>query len=161
MNRKTLLTSCILFCAVILFTAKAQDILSIYKTDGTAAQIALPSLRKLYFSTSNLMINKTSGTNEEISLSSIQRITFNSVNGIAPVKTTSQAIKLYPIPARKYISLKNAPEGEFTVEIFNITGSLTLTQKLIPTSQPIDVSKLPSGLYLMRVNHQTIKFTKL
>lgn len=150
----------VLLCASLWFSAEAQGLLGINKTDGSEKQIAISLLSKLTFSNSNMIVSSINGSTEEIPLTSIRKMVFNSSNGIAPVAAASRTITLYPVPARKSVFLKNAPEGDLIAEIYNVTGSLVSTQKISSASQQVDVGQLPAGLYLMKVNHQTIKFTK-
>lgn len=161
MNRKTLLFATVLLCASVLHTARSQSLLGINKTDGTEKQISLTTLHKLTFSASNLIINSVNGSTEEIPLLAIQKMVFNSSNGITPIKVNSRTLSAYPTPAKQTIWLKNAPEGELSIEIYALTGSRVANHKLSSASQSIDVSHLPAGLYLMKVNQQTLKFTKL
>jgi len=64
------------------------------------------------------------------------------------------AIKVYPNPANESlnISLPSMPENNSQVEIYNTSGILVWNANLMSQNNQIDISDLPSGLYLVKVS---------
>lgn len=61
-------------------------------------------------------------------------------------------IEIYPNPAQSYINIKTSQKQKFynsTYEIINISGQKLLSGK--DFSQPIDISNLSSGLYIIKI----------
>ena len=61
-------------------------------------------------------------------------------------------ISIYPNPAQNYVAVKSSLNVE-DIQIFNLTGSEVLSSNII--SEKIDVSKLPQGIYIVRI--KTVK----
>lgn len=68
----------------------------------------------------------------------------------------SDEIKLTPNPVNNYFNLELSPDIDKvnSVEIFNITGQIVQSVKVVPSSKNIfvDVSKLISGVYVVHIN---------
>ena len=73
-------------------------------------------------------------------------------------KVTLPKVRIYPNPANEQISIIGI-RPETPVEILTTTGQITLS---VPyTEEGIDLSKLTSGFYLIKINgYQAIKFMK-
>lgn len=72
-------------------------------------------------------------------------------------ETETSGFRIYPNPANDVIVVET-PEGA-TLQEYRITNLLGQTM-LTGTSQTIDVSSLPSGMYFLTLGTQTLKFTK-
>jgi hypothetical protein len=69
------------------------------------------------------------------------------------------AIAVYPNPATGYITISGLQPGE-TLRFFDLYGRLLLTQTAKSESETIPAGHWPEGVYLLRVNNQSIKFIK-
>lgn len=71
---------------------------------------------------------------------------------------TNNPISLYPNPAKDIINI-DLPNSyiNFTSEIFSITGQLVLKSK---NESQLDISKLNSGMYILRISTENGLFTK-
>ncbi len=69
--------------------------------------------------------------------------------GVNEKKMVTNSLKLYPNPASGNITLETPETG--TLSVYNLNGILVLEQKIIKQTTTIDVSKLPEGLYLLKV----------
>ena len=67
---------------------------------------------------------------------------------------------LYPNPVSNILHLKNLNSENLTVRIFSIDGKAVLTRTLSTYHTDIDVTILPKGLYILKANDQTVRFTK-
>lgn len=63
-----------------------------------------------------------------------------------------QEIKLFPNPADKNITIDIATGLKLNITIYNTTGEIVLQTPARNSSNDIDVSKLSSGLYLIRIS---------
>ena len=139
---------------------QAQTLLNIKKFDGTDKFLNLTTLGKITFSDVNLILNYSLGNDEPVTLSSVKKIVFTSATGVNQTMADRKAIRIYPNPATTYIELKNTQEGELNVAVYSVAG-LVLNLQLDSDSRQINVSGLPKGLYLIKVNNQVAKFSKI
>lgn len=58
-------------------------------------------------------------------------------------------IEVYPNPASNYLFLNELPNDIEQIQIQNIAGQIILQKAIATTSQRLDVSQLPSGLYFV------------
>lgn len=65
-------------------------------------------------------------------------------------------ISLYPNPAKNSVSIKNAEN--YTISVYSIVGQI-VKQSLVKTNQyTMDISELPSGIYIMSFQYGDKKF---
>ncbi|MDR2683379.1 MAG: T9SS type A sorting domain-containing protein, partial [Dysgonamonadaceae bacterium] len=103
---------------------------------GQFASVTLPELSPgLAWDASNLL---TSGTIKVV-----------SATGILPVENNT--LRIYPNPASDFIVVELSGASTAKVEILTSTGNRVLSQE-ISSSGKMDISTLPKGLYLLRVN---------
>lgn len=150
-----------LLAAMILLAspAGAQNSLILKFNDGMQAGLPVSTLDRMTFSNGNVELKKTDASVSSFLMTDISRMTFGLFSGIDEVAYDNDALAVYPSPARNYIMLKNAPAGELHVLIFRQDGVLMKNIKLDATQQ-VDISNFQKGLYLLKVNNKTIKFTK-
>ena len=65
------------------------------------------------------------------------------------------ADKLYPNPARNYITMETSKSGQFT--LYNTLGALVKTKALNPGKNAISVAELSNGVYLYSVDGSSFK----
>ncbi|PQV45485.1 putative secreted protein (Por secretion system target) [Jejuia pallidilutea] len=74
---------------------------------------------------------------------------YNSTLGIDDISLNTNSVKLYPNPVSDRLFIKSKEKVE-SISIYNIKGQLV--KQAIETSNGIDVSVLPSGLYIIQIN---------
>lgn len=132
--------------------------------NGTQQSKDLNMIRKLTFSSTDLILNYTNGMLDSFAGSTIQRMVFSTTNSFSDVATVdeTQQVSLYPNPASSFIQLKNASTASgVAVTIFRADGAVALSTQLTSATDQISVSNLSKGLYLLKVNNQILKFIKL
>ena len=74
---------------------------------------------------------------------------------------TKPALNLYPNPAYTYINVQvtNA-KAQGMISIYNSTGSLVKLVEIEESEREVDISELPSGLYLISVDTKKEIITK-
>jgi hypothetical protein len=137
----------------------SQNNLTLRFVSGTERSTSLTSLSKITFSGGNMLMTYINGSFEAIDLLSVQKIGFTLLNAIESVRETT-ALGVYPSPATDRMTLVNIPEGAKQATIFRLDGSVISRVQLQSASQDIDVSSIPSGFYLLKVNNTTVKFAK-
>lgn len=161
MRHKLFLTLFLFYCGIGAISIQSQTLLGIKKVDGTEKFLGLSTLNKITFSDVNLYLNYIGGNSESLSFSSVRKIVFSTVAGVNNTLADTKVMQLYPNPAANYIFLKNAPEGDLSAAIYSVTGSQVLNICLGADVRQIEISCLPKGLYLLKVNNQVVKFSKL
>ncbi len=76
-----------------------------------------------------------------------------------------ETIRIFPIPAKNNLTVQlPGIQSRATLSVFDITGKLIIQQDVFKESTSIDVSRLHSGLYILKIDQGTasrmIKFTK-
>lgn len=71
----------------------------------------------------------------------------NGVLGIAD--NVLEGVRIYPNPAQSQFNIANAETA--TVEVYNLLGQLVATKSNISNNQQIDVSRLQTGTYLVKI----------
>ncbi|MGC3979415.1 MAG: T9SS type A sorting domain-containing protein [Paludibacteraceae bacterium] len=138
----------------------SQSSINIVRANGGTQTFSLTATSKVYFSDSNLMYNETGLS---VPISDIIKLTFTLSTSTEDVgiDNNSNVISVYPNPASDYIALKNLPEKSPQINIYSTTGVLIVSFQMNSSSETINVSALPKGVYLVKVNSLTAKFIKL
>ena len=112
------------------------------------------------FSGDNLLINQN-GTVTPISRSIIRKLTLEDVAS-ASIETYDEnaRIFIYPNPTSDKLNMASETEQQVMVRIFSLNGQV-LMQQLMSTSESIDVSSLAKGIYIIKINETSYKFSKL
>jgi hypothetical protein len=71
-------------------------------------------------------------------------------------------INLYPVPANNYLMLEmNLPTTDFLYTVYNVMGQEVISGKLTSEyTNSINVSSLPSGIYLLTLRNNEKQFTQ-
>ncbi|HTM67495.1 MAG TPA: PKD domain-containing protein [Flavipsychrobacter sp.] len=69
--------------------------------------------------------------------------------GVDELSAAFNLIQLHPTPATAQLTIENAGNGT-RVDVFDVVGKLTVSETLNGTTDQIDISRLVSGMYLLR-----------
>lgn len=87
--------------------------------------------------------------------------TTSFTTGTKPI-ITATGIKVYPNPATDQITIDDLNAGD--IYILNMSGSMLISRHVVSNKTTIDISSLPSGVYMLKTlndaNTSTVKFTK-
>jgi len=142
---------------------RAQNLV-IQSVDGSENSKELSSVEKLTFSNNNLLLSYLGGTSDSYSLPTIRKIVFkqaSSGSGGTLLNDDARKITVYPNPATDKISIKNAPEGAFILSVYHLDGAMVIRTQVKSGKDPVDVSALAKGIYLIKINNQASTFSKL
>ena len=135
----------------------AQTEVKVTLTSGSETSYLVENVGKLYFANDQLVI-KESTTTKTVSLSTIRKITFPG-NSSGITHSTTNALVVYPNPATDILYIANLTT-ESIATIYSING-IQLLRQHVAVDGNINVSMLQSGLYLIKINNNVIKFSKL
>lgn len=96
------------------------------------------------------------GTTYRINIDDIRKIEFVDVTSTS--ETTTDLPFFYPNPAERYITIGNIEDNQ-TVNVYSLEGRLLL-EKQVNANEPIDLGKLPPGLYVLRILEKNLKLLK-
>jgi len=162
MANKQILIGLLLFNFIIPTNncAQTQDNLTLKFKDGSQTVSLINTLDRITFSRGNVILKKTDSSLISFVFTNIDRLSFGVFSGLPETFKDETSIRVYPIPATNFIMLKNLPEGEVNIQIFRLDGVVLMNKKLSDSTQQIDISNFANGLYLLKVNNKTLKFTK-
>ena len=109
---------------------------------------ALTATQANYNTTENLRYNVTAiwdGRETEFS----NTIYLGPSVGIEEITTTEKSIEVYPNPVRDCLTLNG--DGILHLSLFTITGACVLESTANHNKVEIDMSAMPQGMYIMRV----------
>jgi hypothetical protein len=135
--------------------------LDIKNRDGGEINIDVNTLKKITFANGMMILNYRIGSVENIATSSIQKLVFTSFTGFNDLQVEPKTMIVFPNPTKEFISLKNIPDSDIKIVIYSINGLQMLTLQHYTNNEMIDISHLAKGIYLIKVNNQALKFTKL
>lgn len=155
----TVLTIAILSSLAILNLKAQTPTLEIQKSDQSVMQLPISNIEKLTFSNDAMTIHYKEGQSGSVALTEIGKMFFGTISGIKKLQNTSNQILVYPNPATDYIYLKNKEYNK--VQIINTSGVTVMTiQSSLPEMQ-INISHLPKGIYIIKLDQNVVKFTKI
>ena len=135
---------------------------------GTKSAYAISNIKKLTFSSDNLLVTPTSGNVATHPIGNNRYINFIDLT-LATVAQQQAAIDfyVYPNPVQDVLTISMDGQGQpiDAITIFTLEGQLVLQEKIDYNIQPkIYVTSLSQGMYLCKINSgiktQTIKFIK-
>ena len=143
------------------FQTYAQTEMIVKLKDGTEQNFSISEKGKVYFSEKNLMIEEEKDNPISIELSIIRKLTFRTLSS-SGIETSieNNGIIIYPNPARDYIRIVNSESEKMNIKLFSFDGKL-VWQGETTINEEINVSRFPSGFYVIKVNEKTFKFCKL
>jgi len=160
MKFKSFLTL-LLFLAGTSTTLLNSQSLSVNLLDGSKQNFELKSLKKITFSDNNMVLNNTSGAFATFGIATINKLLVSTTSdGIKNTNSGNGNTSIFFNSANNQIQILNAPEGTFTVSLYRPDGIQVLNTKISNYNEPVNVSSLAKGIYLLKINNQVFKFKK-
>lgn len=124
--------------------------------------LLLSTIQKISFSNGTLLFHFVDGIENPVQLSEIQKIYFkaDSLNPISKPEIFDK-MEIIPNPALDYANLVNIPQLGSSIYIYRMDGILVMRTNATSNKKTLDLSHLPSGVYILKTNSQTLKFIKL
>ncbi len=144
-----------------LLTLQAQIYsLDVVQKSGGSTVIPLEEFDRITFGEGNLIVKYEAGSTQSFPIQDIRKLQFSYASSLEEIADFSAQPYLYPNPATDYIYLKNFTGESLQVTIYSVNGPVLLQLQHADPAQAIDIQQLPTGIYLLRVNQHTLKFTK-
>jgi len=150
-----------LFGIAVMDVHSQSNALILEKTDGTNQSIAFAKLKKITFSGTNLLLNYQSDPNESVSLLTIRKMIFGTYTAVNPITVDNKDLVVYPNPSTDFICVKNRTVEKSKVVIYSISGAQVLCVNSYSGDDKIDVRSLRRGMYILKLDNQAFKFTKI
>lgn len=112
---------------------------------------------KIYFDNGFLMVDDGDNIPFSFPLSDIRKILFSGATSVETIE--SDHIRIYPNPATSFLRISSDLNSDSRYQIFSIDGRL-LMSGVCKQEETINISRLPKGLYLIKVDGKTLKISK-
>jgi len=134
--------------------------LNIIKWSSGGSSVEVSSIDKITFTDNDLVMKYYTDNSESLDMLSIRKITFtNNPSGSIDIIGKEKEISI-SLNASNTLRLNNLPAGEQNIEIYSITGVLVQNTAINSDSPILDTNLLNKGVYILKVNNQTIKFVR-
>ena len=166
MRHKRLKLSAVILLGLGLTGLQAQT-MYVKKSSGTQTAYTLSNIQKMSFSSGNLSVTKTDNSSGVFALSDLRYLNFSDVStGLQEdLSVQSKMLKVYPNPVGDIlnINLTGMSETEGTLSILNFEGKTLVNKQVNGVGiLSLDISSLPTGIYLCRYsNASEIKTVKI
>lgn len=151
------------FLCIGILCSSAQTELLITYLDQTTETFSVNENGKLSFTETHLTVDDGEGSHTNILIADIRKLNVFAKNNVSIVENViieQSDIILYPNPAGNYIYVKSSGSERLSLSIYSTTGQVVL-QGNFQSGEQIDISHFSSGLYMVKTDKQTIKFSKL
>ena len=160
--KKTFLLVGLLFFALLYVcpvmaqnSAQSTNVTVVY--NNSLPNALFENVTRFYFDNGDLVLDQN-GVTSNIPVTTIQRLELDAVSSVQSWEDNS--ILLYPNPTSDKLYFSTNKEQIVQVRVYSMNGQLLFSQQL-STSESIDVSTLSKGMYIIKINNQTYKFSKL
>ncbi len=163
MKKKLLLLLTVVLSLFATTSALAQqtDIIVHFRANVNSVPQTLQNVDKFYFEGANVIFKMSDQTTVSFVYSDIQKMTLNYTQpDLTDVEELEVVDGIFPNPVSDMLYFNFAGEKDVYVQIFSANGQL-LKADTLQSDDPIDVSALQEGLYIIKINDKTFKFSKL
>lgn len=150
-----------ILCIGIYIGLNAQNVVVVENNDNTTQTFALGEQGEMLFTENNdsLVVRISENDYTSFLLSEISKIYFVYVSSVSEIDVQNTMF-VYPNPARDFIKIANNSQENQILSIYSIDGRMLVKQNY-SANEGIDISSLKEGLYIVKLNGQTFKFSKL
>ena len=151
------------FTMGLAFHLAAQSTqMTIHLNDGTERTYYMTESDRVYFEDNETLVVEIAVTgvgakSDRFNLADIRKITCTETESVGETSNTS--VYLSPNPVHDAFILRNL-NGKESIHIYALDGRLVKSAEAIG-NQPIDISDLSIGLYLVKTQSCTLKMIKL
>lgn len=161
MNKQILIAMIFMIAmlATMKISAQTTDITVYYRSNPTTD--VMQDVKKFYFEGENVVFKLGDGATTSIAMSSIKKMTLAyNEPPFQDIEDISANEGFYPNPTSDMIYFNFNVDSEVSLQIFSSTGQLVM-EKMLSSDGAVDVSSLSEGLYIVKINDRTYKFSKL
>ena len=136
----------------------AQTKVTLTFQNASTQVVEVNAYGKIYFSNDYMYIDDGASVPYSFAVSDIRKMTFDEVLGIDDIVT--ETFKVYPNPVHNELYISSEDFQPHPYQLFSTDGRLLL-QGESREGNPINVSDLPTGLYILKINNSSFKISKL
>lgn len=164
MSKKKKVFSLILFSVLAGGTAAhAQAALEIVHNDASKPNsvFSLDDIRRIDFSDTGFTVNEISGTTLAAAFTDVRKIVFTGLStGLGDAAVVNKVSKLTLYCRGGKLTAEGLANGERAfAAVYDVGGRAVMSLKNW-SGEPIDISGLSRGMYIFKVNNNSIKFTR-
>ena len=158
MNKKLTLTFAMTALLAVGNANADTKLVALDVSQGTTlASFNLGNISKLQFAEGNLVVTLDDETTQSVALSTSLQLKFDeTTTAISQLKTTAGTLGI--VYNGQQLSLSGL-NGTCNAAIYNVSGQRVSNLKAWDGS-PISTASLVSGVYIIKVNNQSLKFVK-
>lgn len=158
-EKKLLLTAACLF-GLGIGSLSANYLNVHFVGQDTPDETELSSIEKVTFSKTGFSILLKNETKEDFSFENVTKITFGGKDGVKAEMADRFDLTVSPNPVGATLNVKgyNATEPAQLV-IYSVAGGEVLRANAWK-GESLDVAHLASGIYILKIDNQTLKFIK-
>lgn len=159
MTPRTLLAAATLLA--VSAVATAETTLTVTLPDGKTKTVKVTDASELSFGGGVVKFAANAdATPETFALTDETVITFNGGSGgVTDIATEACTLRLRNNPVGDTLEIIGTTDAPVRLEIYAVGGAMML-QRQQWQGETVDVSALNPGLYILKINNQTIKFLK-
>lgn len=148
-----------IYCLTITcLVASAQTEVNLQFYNSGDQTFTVSDAGKIYFDNGYMLVDEGNGIPYSFLLSDIQKVIFNHITSVETLETPNLCI--YPNPATNYLIISSEQHTDMPYQIYALDGRLVLSGSA-HSEEPISVSSLAKGLYLLKIDGKTFKISKL
>ena len=155
MNKKKFLLAVVLLVAGKLFAEPESQLITL-SADGTETIYVLSEVQKIVLENNTMTVNLKSGS-DAADITCV-RFFLSDQSGIENPKL-GLSVFVFPNPVQTNLTVSGTDKN-VKINLYDLSGKLLQSISAQDNSTDISVSSLSSGLYLLQVGKQVIKFIK-
>lgn len=158
-NRKQLMVLLLAVCALPMAAGDGASVV-FHHDDGSNESVALEDLHKITFRDGNAVLQLEDGTDDKVmSLDGLHCFVFNDeISSVVRIDADAESVRAYISGGTLRISGYDADNPSHAA-LYNVSGALLMRFAALATDA-IDVSGLPSGVYILKLGNRTFKLYK-
>jgi hypothetical protein len=143
----------------------AQNVLNIIELNGNKTMIPFKDIRNITFPSADLAVKKINGSNFTLPVASLRKMNFSTDNITSIIESNyaDNLFSLYPNPVNDVLTI-NITKATAQISILDLNGFVVMKQSLNELFNYLNVSSLPNGIYLCKIESEglieTLKFVK-
>ena len=139
-------------------TGMSQNKITLTFQDASTQEIEVNAYGKIYFSDNYMYIDNGTALPFSFAVSNIRNMIFNE--GLDVPEIVTETFKVYPNPVHNLLYINGNDSQNYPYALYSIDGRLLLHGD-IRNGDSVDVSELPSGLYILKIHNTSLKINKL
>lgn len=155
LKRLTVISLLMLPCCYASAQSANGESIVISENATELGKVDLSEINRISFTEEALSVDKKDGTNERYSYKATVSFIDNSTDGIGKAEAVANNVRVHA--RENLIYIEGAEQGRIEVYALNGTQCLAVAQW---NGQPVDVSALPKGIYVLKVGNASFKFKK-